>query len=304
MMKKLREFDLIGRIRQRSAADARVPIGPGDDMAQVALPTPQVLLSVDQLVEGLHFDLQTASLEAVGYKAMARSLSDIAAMAAQPAASVAGAVLPRRLAPDEVDRLFTAMHDCAAHFDCPLVGGDITIWDGPLMLNTTVAAAPTDRGVIQRRGAKAGDLVCVTGALGGSLASGRHLRFPPRIREAMRLHEALEHELHALIDLSDGLGRDAGHIAEESDVTIRLDAAALPASPGCDWRRALGDGEDYELCFTTSADRQRLSGLDIGVPVTVVGEVIERREDDPFVLIRTPEGREEPGHEFGWEHGA
>ncbi len=303
MARKLREFDLIGRIRERSAADPRVPIGPGDDMAQVALDAPQVLLSVDQLVEGLHFDLQAASLEQVGRKAMARSLSDIAAMAARPAASVAGAVLPKRLTPGEADRLFTAMRDCAAEFDCPLVGGDITIWDGPLLLNTTVAATPTDLGVVRRRGARPGDLVCVTGRLGGSLNSGRHLTFTPRIREALRLHRALEGALHALIDLSDGLGRDSGHIAEECNIQVRLDAAALPLSSGCDWKQALGDGEDYELCFVTDAGRDLLNGLDIGVPITVVGEVLERRGAEPLVLVKTPAGVLEPAHEFGWEHG-
>lgn len=305
MSKHLREFDLIARIREKSGdLSRRVPIGPGDDMALVALETPAVLLSVDQLVEGLHFDLRRATLRAVGYKAIARSLSDIAAMAARPAACVAGAILPRRLTPTAVDGLFTVMRACAADFDCPLVGGDIAIWDGPLVLNCTVSATPTSLGVVRRKGARPGDLICVTGSLGGSLDSGRHLDFTPRIKEALRLHESLGESLHAMIDLSDGLGRDAGHIAEESNVAIRIDAAALPLSPECDWKQALGDGEDYELCFAVAASqRERLSSLDIGVPVTVVGEVAQRRETEPLVVVRTPAGAFESAEQLGWEHG-
>jgi thiamine-monophosphate kinase len=305
MNEKLREFDLIARIRQAPADEpGRVAIGPGDDMALVNLDRAQVLLSVDQLVEGLHFDLQTTSLEAVGRKAITRSLSDIAAMAARPSACVAGAVLPRTLASAEVDRLFRVMHNAAGEFDCPLVGGDISIWNGPLILNVTVSATPTDRGVIRRDGARPGDLICVTGTLGGSLKSGRHLTFTPRIAEALALHEALGEHLHALIDLSDGLGRDAGHLAEEGHVSLTLDAARLPLHAGCDWRQGLGDGEDYELCFTTDASPDQLNQLDLGVPVTVVGEVAARTPDSPLVAVRHPGGRLEPAHDLGWEHGS
>ncbi|MFG0252048.1 MAG: thiamine-phosphate kinase [Phycisphaerales bacterium JB038] len=305
MSKKLREFDLIARIRQTTGdSDDRVPIGPGDDMALVNLDRSQVLLSVDQLVAGRHYDPQTTPLAAVGRKAITRSLSDIAAMAAQPAGCVAGAVLPRDMAEAEVDSLFRAMRDAAAEFDCPLVGGDISIWEGPLVLNVTVSASPTTRGVVRRSGARPGDLVGVTGKLGGSLVSGRHLTFRPRIAEALALHGALGEHLHAMIDLSDGLGRDAGHLAAEGHVSLILDADRLPLHPGCDWCQGLGDGEDYELCFTTDAAPDLISQLEIGVAIAVVGEVRERTPSSPLVAVRHPDGRLEPAQDVGWEHGA
>jgi thiamine-monophosphate kinase len=127
---------------------------------------------------------------------------------------------------------------------------------------------------------------------------GHHLTFEPRIEAAMELAATLGTRLHAMIDLSDGLGADAGHIAELSGVRIELDGAAVPARAGLDWRHALGDGEDYELCFTASGE---VPGEIAGLPVTRVGTVLPA--DGPRVTVRV-DGGVVDATAMGWEHGS
>jgi thiamine-monophosphate kinase len=153
-----------------------------------------------------------------------------------------------------------------------------------------------------RRGARVGDAVCVTGRLGGSLQAdglGRHLTFEPRLSEAIALAEVLGERLHAMIDISDGLGRDASHLAEQSGVQIEIEADRIPCAEGIGWRRAMSDGEDYELCFAASGEvPARLGEL----PVIAVGRVVERpRPDSPPVVVKEGD-RILDGSELGWEH--
>ena len=136
----------------------------------------------------------------------------------------------------------------------------------------------------------------MTGALGGSMA-GRHLTFEPRIGEAVALAALLGDRLHAMIDLSDGLGRDGGHIAEQSGVGLEIDAATLPCTAGVDWKAALSDGEDYELCFTAVGE---VPDVIDGLAVTTVGEVVEAMED-ARVIVRS-DGDRYRADEFGWQH--
>ncbi|MCK4873949.1 MAG: thiamine-phosphate kinase [Phycisphaerales bacterium] len=300
----VREFDLLAKIYQASKLDPRrVPIGPGDDMGMVRLDGTDALLAVDQLVEGVHFNLTDASIESIGCKAVNRSLSDVAAMAAVPIGALATACLPRSLGEARADALFQAMHRTARQHDCPLFGGDITIWDGPLVLTVTVAAEPVEPGPVRRDGARVGDHVFVTGLLGGSITSGRHLTFEPRIREALALLKGLGPRLHAMIDLSDGLGRDAGHIAHDSGAAIHLDAKLIPCHPGVTWQQALGDGEDYELAFTTDIDADALRKIVPSVWIQEVGRV-EPAKHGPAVLVIEPDGTQRSGEQFGWEHAS
>lgn len=285
-----------------AALDARVVVPPGDDMAVVRLDGADVLAAVDQIVEGRHFTLESTPLELIGRKAITRNLSDIAAMAARPVASLAAVVLPREWSEARAMELFEAMRATAARYDCPLVGGDISIADAPLMCSVTVLARPGPRGAILRGGAKVGDAVYVSGSLGGSVepdGRGRHLTFEPRVELALALSERFD--LHAMIDISDGLGRDAGHIAEMSRVQIVIDAGRVPCSPGCAWRRAMSDGEDYELCFTLAAD-ERVPAELCGTRLTRIGIVRERRDGAPTVIVRES-GRESDATQLGWEHG-
>lgn len=298
----VRESDLIKHIYARSAGVSAsggwsVVVGPGDDAAVMRSPTGDVLLvTVDQLVEGRHYQTG-AAIDLIARKAVARSVSDIAAMGGTPAWATATAVLPDGYMSG--DELFDAMSRWAIHWGCPLIGGDIAFHgasDHPLTLTVTIAGTmPAGREPVLRSGARAGDGVYVTGALGGSFASGRHLTFEPRVGEAAGLGTTLGGRLHAMIDLSDGLGCDAGRVATASGVRIELDAGAIPCHPGVGgWREALGDGEDYELMFTAAGEVPREI---VGTRITRVGRVV----DGGGCVVVDGESAVDVG-DLGWDH--
>lgn len=269
-------------------------IGPGDDCALVRSPGGDgLLLTVDQLVEGRHFEPGTA-IDLIARKVVARSVSDIAAMGGTPSFGLATGLLPDGY--EHGSELFDAMARWAAHWRCPLVGGDIAFGPGPLSLTVMVGGLRSER-VLTRSGARVGDWVYVSGSLGGSLASGRHLTFEPRVQLGRALTSMPD--VHACLDLSDGLGRDAGRIAVASGVRIELAAASLPAHEGCGWRNAVGDGEDYELCFTSS-DTELPPTVE-GITITRVGRVIE---GEVGCVVRTPDGDLLDAAELGWDHGS
>jgi thiamine-monophosphate kinase len=302
----MRESELLQHIYSTTNGPTPlVPIPPGDDMAMLLIGDQAVLAAVDQVIDGRHVDLQTTPLELVGRKAVTRSLSDVAAMAGHPVAVLATAALPPDFGHDRATTLFDAMRATADQYACPLVGGDIAInsdSSAPLVCTVTVLARPGPAGAVCRNGAKPGDHVFVTGALGGSLGPdglGRHLSFEPRVREALILAGLLESRLHAMIDISDGLGRDASHLATDSGVRIELDTTRIPCNDGFDWRRAVGDGEDYELCFTAVGDvPARLGDL----PVTRIGRVIEADGPDGPGLVLMAGDTVIDATDLGWEH--
>ncbi len=299
----MREFELLQHVYETAGRPGTgVLIPPGDDMAMVSIGGRPLLAAVDQVVAGRHLDLATTPLELAGRKAVTRSLSDVAAMAGRPVALLAAVTLPPGFGQGRAVELFDAMRETARRYECPLVGGDIAIHaDGaaPLVCSVTVLAEPGPAGPIRRSGARPGDVVYVTGVLGGSLPSGHHLTFEPRIGAALALAETAT--LHAMIDLSDGLGRDAGHLAEQSGVQIEIDAERLPRRDGSDWRAAMGDGEDYELCFAASGEvPPRVAGL----AVTAVGRVVRApAPNEPRVIVLAG-GERLDGSQLGWEHGS
>ncbi len=306
----MREFELLQHVYAANAGlSGRVLIPPGDDMGMVKLSRQNVLAAVDQIVDGRHVQISSTPLALVGRKAVARSLSDIAAMAARPVATLAAAVLPPDFGADRANELFDAMRATADQYHCPLIGGDLAFHAAdaahPLVCSVTVLAEPADdHQPITRSGARAGDTVYVTGSLGGSLQAdglGRHLTFEPRIELALDLGRLLGDRLHAMIDISDGLGRDASHIAQLSGVQIRLDAAAIPCHEGCDWRNAISDGEDYELCFTASGPVPQRIG---DTAITPVGEVVSSPPGDNRLVLVQHEGTWLAADELGWEHSA
>lgn len=325
----MQESRLISRIQDRtrelSRLNQHVVIGPGDDCAVVRTRSGDLLLmTVDHLVEGRHFeklDLTAgmkdieSSLDLIARKAIARSISDIAAMGGRPSASLATACMPPGFTSALADRLFDAMHGWASHWNAPLVGGDIATTSkeqpGPLVLTTTVIGTPhPSRGPIARSGARAGDSIYVTGRLGGSLASGRHMTFEPRVEEGCWVAGLAGST--AMIDISDGLGRDAGRVGVASDVVLEIDGAALPLHEGCHWRTAAGDGEDYELIFTAGGEVPSVTPN--GTLVTRIGVVkpMEASQSPDAAgslrsragCIFVAEGREFDGTEMGWDHGA
>ncbi|MGQ0635510.1 MAG: tRNA (adenosine(37)-N6)-threonylcarbamoyltransferase complex ATPase subunit type 1 TsaE [Planctomycetaceae bacterium] len=301
------EFDYIAWIRSQIAANRRVLVGPGDDAALVRLPPPgDCLVTVDMLMEGVDFTIPSATPQQVGRKALAVNLSDIAAMAGRPRACVISVALPRAGGFELGCGLFEGLRPLADEFDVAIVGGDTNTWDGPLVVSITVLGEPTGSGPVLRSGAQPGDWIMATGSFGGSLA-GKHLDFSPRVREALALHQAAA--LHALIDVSDGLAADLGHILDESRVGAILYEPAIPVSAAAlaarDGRppldHALADGEDFELVFTvSSADGARLlAAPPFETPLSHIGEITA----DARRLLKKPDGRLVPLPEAGWKHG-
>ncbi len=291
------EFALIAWIRGRSPSGGRVALGIGDDCASLRLtPGAEVLVTTDMLMDGRHFRLGEASPAEVGYKALAVNLSDIAAMAGVPVAAFVAVALPRGSAVAVAQGLHEGMAPLAKAFGVTLAGGDTNAWDGPLVVSLTLVGEATARGPVRRSGARPGDSVVVTGPLGGSLL-GRHLHPIPRVAEALAMAELAP--IRAMIDISDGLASDLGHILEESGgLGATLDAGSIPihddarASARLDGRsaldHALNDGEDFELCLTlrpSDADRL-LASPPPGLTLRRVGTI----EAAPGLRLRGEDG--------------
>ncbi len=315
----MNEFEFIRQLRADTPAHPGVIVGPGDDCAVLARPSGRVLVTTDVLTEGVDFILAECGPRAVGRKAMAANLSDIAAMGGRPTAAVVGVALPANpererggernahpLAPargSPVHDLHLGLRDLADRFGVPIVGGDTNSWGGGLVVSVTVLGEPICEPVL-RSGAKPGDRVFVTGPLGGSIL-GRHLDPTPRLAETERLVNFCD--LHAMIDVSDGLAKDLGHICEESRCGAVLHADAIPVHPDAvelskrtgrpPLDHALGDGEDFELVFTVSADDAVKLLANPPVPVWAIGEIVA----EPGLWL-LQDGTKRPLAPAGWEH--
>ena len=291
------EFELIEWIRRQATGHPRVRLGIGDDCASLTMPGgPDLLVTTDMLMEGRHFWLAEAGAVAVGYKALAVNLSDIAAMAGRPLAAFVAVALPRGQAVEVAEGLMSGMRPLAERFGVALAGGDTNAWDGPLVVSVTLLGEAGPGGPVTRSGARPGDAIVVTGPLGGSLL-GRHLRPEPRIVEALALRNAAP--VRALIDLSDGLASDLGHILEESGglgavlvagaVPVHTDALRASSASGRDpLDHALNDGEDFELCAVLDpVDAARLlAAPPAGMTLHRVGTVTEA----PGLVLEGPGG--------------
>lgn len=257
------EFDYIRWVRKQTVGTDRVRVGIGDDCAVLTPKHPETLITTDMLLDGRHFHLAEVGPVRVGRKALAVNLSDIAAMGGRPTAAVVSLGLPRHGANAIAEGIFRGMHALAEEFGVAIVGGDTNTWDGPFVLSITLLGEPGPFGPILRSGAAVGDWLLVTGTLGGSI-QGKHFDFTPRVREGLLLQDLCRP--HAMIDLSDGLAGDVGHLAEESGHGFVLFADRIPISDAAhalnDGRaldHALSDGEDFELAFAvTPADGQCL----------------------------------------------
>lgn len=267
-------------------------VGPGDDCAVVDVGQKgrYQLLKTDSLVEGIHY-LPDTPPEQVGWKAVARVVSDFAAMGGVP-----GPLLVTiALAPDQevryVQELYRGMKKCADTFGASICGGETS--SVPIGSAAVIAIAGTgwvekDR-LVCRSGGRVGDVVLVTGRLGGSIR-GKHLSFTPRVEEALWLTEHCQ--LHAMMDLSDGLARDLPRLAKASGCDFVIDEAAVPCSPGCDLASAIGDGEDFELLLTVSAS----------VVKPLISSWNERFPELPLTAVAQLVQGQVAKAEGGWEH--
>lgn len=300
-----RESELLGRIAAR-AAGLRLPgleVGPGDDCAVVEVaPGVRWLLTVDQVVVGKHVTVGTP-LASVARKAIARSVSDVAAMAGVPRWSLVSGMLPLEMPQAEADELCVQLHQSGIALGAPVIGGDIAAGErgAPLSLSVTVIGEmPGGEAPVLRSGARVGDGVYVTGTLGGSFEAGsgggKHLTFVPRVAEGRALRAALGERLHAMMDVSDGLGRDGSRLAAASGVRLSIDSVKLPMSAACKtWKNAVADGEDYELLFTASGV---VPDEVAGTRVTRIGEVVA----GSGCWCKIPDGVVVDISAMGWDH--
>ncbi len=296
----MRELNLLQHIyAHNDQLPGLVQIPPGDDMGAIQLGDQTLLLAVDQVIDGIHVDLKTTSLQRIGRKAVTRNLSDVAAMAAVPLATLATATLPRTFGQDRAEALFDAMRQTAQQYQCPLVGGDMAIGDGPLHLTVTILAKPDGIEPVLRSGSNIGDVICVTGQLGRSLPTGHHLDFLPRLQAARTLASDPRTRPHAMIDLSDGLGCDLKHLCDASNLSAILFENQLPYRDHANWTEAVGNGEDYELCFTM--DPQSVPKEAAGVRISVIGQMIEVKQT-PTVSLQRLDGSRVCLDNRGWEH--
>lgn len=322
------EFELLARIRERLPANgSRIRLGSGDDAA-VTVPGGATATSVDAIVEGVHFRRDRATPAQIGHKALATALSDLAAMGAEPGEAYVVLGLPTDFGEEECIELLDGMAALAERTGTTLAGGDLTRAGELFLAVTVVGHAPRPEDLLTRAGAQLGDALVLTGELGGA-AAGLALLNDPRLDadfvfsgaiEGSKAKSAVEGLVArqaepvprlaagqalaragatAMIDLSDGLGGDAGHIAERSGVALRIEAAAIPRAAGLDdfaaaagldpWQLLLG-GEDYELL--ASIPPQRVEDATAAVEktgearLTAIGEVLA----GSGVEIRLPGG--------------
>jgi thiamine-monophosphate kinase len=291
--------------RQSRLSIEDFPIGIGDDMAQIQFAGDvPVFITTDMLLDGVHFDLKKTTLKQVGYKAMAVNLSDCAAMATVPVAAVVSVALPKGFGARELKQLHSGITLAGNKFGCALVGGDITRWrkKKPFVISVAMLSRCAGNEPIRRSGAKVGDSICVTGTLGGA-GFGRHLRFEPRVKEAIKIAQMVA--VHSMIDISDGLSSDLNRICQQSKVGAIIYADQIPLSKEARKSKdplssALNDGEDFELLFTLSPqDCQRLlQNWDGHVPITQIGVITDTKK----MKIKTPDGRMRKLEAKGYDH--
>ncbi|WP_136515810.1 thiamine-phosphate kinase [Geomonas edaphica] len=320
---ELGEFGLIDRIKAHVAASPSVLLGIGDDAAAL-VPTQGfvTLITSDMLLEGVHFDLSFCDPRTLGRKSLSVNLSDVAAMGARPRHFLLGVALPKDVPLEFMDGFMAGMLEQAERFSATLVGGDTCASKGGLAISVTALGEQRPELVLKRSGARPGDLVCVTGTVGDAAAGlnllmrgeregflvSRQLDPTPRVEAGIALAEA--GCVTAMIDVSDGVLQDLGHICEMSGVGACLELAKLPLSD--EYRSecaedpfalALSGGEDYELLFCIPEGRDA-EALEVcaraGVPVSVIGTVTA----GSGIELTAPDGTSYRAPRRGFDHFA
>ncbi len=323
------ERDLLREIRRRASSGARgrsLRLGIGDDCALLRVRDGEELaVTTDLAIAGRHFRLDWHPPESIGHRALARGLSDLAAMGARPVAAFLSLGVPRELTAGArrggvkrswVARFYDGLLHLAGEHKTPLAGGDLA--ESPVALAdiVLVGAVPAGKALL-RSGARPGDLLYVTGSLGGAAAGlaglsaagglkrdagkdalSRHLYPEPRIRQGLALRR--RRLAAAAIDLSDGLSTDLAHLCEESGVGAMVYAGMVPVAEGASLDQALHGGEDYELLFAARPSVRVPRSIG-GISITRIGEVTRRSAGKAPVRLATglTVGPLEPR---GWEH--
>ena len=310
-----KELELIQRIRRAAARDPEQPgRGIGDDCAVLDMPRGhEVLVTTDFTLEDIHFRRLWHPPDSVGHRCLARGLSDIAAMGGTPRAAFLSLALPAELPQRWVDEFMAGLLKLARRHSVTLAGGDTAQSPAGILADIIVVGAVPAGKAVLRSGAHVGDILYVSGTLGTSVAalqdlrSGKKLRpsahprhFYPEPRIVLGQYLRENKLASAMIDTSDGLSTDLRHICAESGVGAIVDAEALPATAGKDALQfALHGGEDYELLFTTPANR-RVPPQIAGVPITRIGEITRGRQ----IKLQMPDAKPQPLQPGGWQHFA
>lgn len=304
---QLGEKEAIRRLTQGLPLGKNVVCGPGDDCAVIRGTDEDLVLTSDPVIEGIHFTPDAAP-RGVGHKAVGRALSDLAAMGAVPTCALIDVVAPGTTPFTRIEGIYAGATRLAERYGLSLVGGDLS--EGSVLELHVFAMGRVPSGTaVLRSGARAGDVMFVTGALGGS-AAGRHLAFDPRIREGIWLRE--NRWARALIDVSDGLATDLRHIIESSHVGATLNLPEIPLSAACtdgtqDQRQqldhALYDGEDFELLFTVAAENEAAFAgawsATFELPCTPIGGITDREGE---LSVSNADGEPRPLAHEGYQH--
>jgi len=321
----LGEFGLIDSIRKMAGRSPKgVRVGIGDDAAALLhSPSSMLLATTDMLLDGVHFDLRTTDLYSLGWKSAAVNLSDIAAMGGTPRFCLTALGIPPSLSVEDISEFYRGFHTCLKNFGTVLVGGDTCRSRTGLVISVTVLGEVKKKQAVTRSGARAGDLIFVTGTLGDSAAGlellragarrqkpvimsliEKHLRPMPRVVEGGKI--AAAGIASAMIDVSDGLSSDLGHICEQSKVGADILAEMIPLSknvlslktlqqPALEY--ALSGGEDYELLFTAPREKAgRLRSLRLSV--TEIGRIVK----GSGMRLLDKDGRRMPLTATGYDH--
>ncbi|MBF0479621.1 MAG: thiamine-monophosphate kinase [Candidatus Omnitrophica bacterium] len=293
----LGEFGLIERLSRLCPCSNAVIKGIGDDTAVLRSPVKkQLLLTTDMLVENVHFTRKTKGF-LIGRKALACNISDIAAMGGIPKSAVVSLGISGREDSRFVDEVYRGIGALAKEFKVDIVGGD-TVKTHQLIINIALTGEASMRDIVYRSGAKVGDKIFVTGELGNSLKSGHHLTFTPRLAESQFLVK--KYPPHSMIDISDGLIADLGHILKQSKVGACLYEDQIPLRKGARVADAFKDGEDFELLFTLPPDKASLLRRQKKFNMTEIGEIVPAAQG--YFLMDDNGRKESLNTSTGYQH--
>ena len=296
VLRQIGEFGLIERIREKIKTDRSVICGMGDDTAVIAYTKDKYLLfTTDMLVEGVHFRRKEASFAQIGRKSLAVNISDIAAMGGIPKYAVISAGFPKELSLRAVDDIMLGINTLAKEYRVNIVGGD-TVRAGKIVLCISLVGQIKKRDLTLRSGAKVGDLIFVTGSLGGARRL-KQFNFIPRVKEAQAIIKKFKPT--AMIDLSDGLASDLQRVAQASKVGAVIFEQMLPLSRGASLQSALYEGEDFELLFTMPLDSARKFYKKGEFPITCLGKIVERKRG---LAIIDKKAKSSPLKQKGFQH--